>query len=257
MGQNKQRIGSLVAWVGDHLGWDLLVKWVIPIILSIGVGTVAWMKVTPLWQVLALMVAFYILGCLIIRWLWKSAKKTAEKSGFRPHPFPKNTAAIIDGTTLSMGVEKGNVQAPFGRSDGCRVRIHNNSETLPVENVKVSVVRIDPIPNHSHPLSYDKSTPLPDLFPIQLRTEPQTGDVINPGSEAYYGLFALVRHSNIPTVQFIAKDKEYGLYSTQQAEHVVTLEISAKSCTAFKEQIKVQFSHDLRGIPTFKVEKLA
>lgn len=124
-------------------------------------------------------------------------------------------------TPLAIAMVTGKSTGPSGKRHACRIKVHNKSKTLAAENVEASLIEIVPVPEHSHPLSYAPRSPLPNKFPFLLKPESGKGGMINPDSDAWFKLFEQVQHGSVPTIQFFAKDAHFGLYSTDQREHML------------------------------------
>jgi hypothetical protein len=245
-----------------HAKWRLvettIFRWGGPVILGMVFGFIDWIRHGSWWQVWGLTIGVTIIFyCVLPRCIARKAKAEHLKRALSPEnsavPQPQTQA---NQTPLSFTLERDEGKPKIDKWAGCHIRVRNESQRIAAENVEVRLMNITPIPKHTHPLSLDPRSSLPDAFPVFLKPESGECRSINPGSDAQFELFHQIRHSNVPTIQFLAKDKQFGLYSTSEREHTLEIEVSAHTCVPIRKRFKLTFARDLNGIPVFSFESV-
>lgn len=217
--------------------------------ITLLIGLVRWWWNSP-WRIYMLMSFAGVVGIsVLVGWLkYRRVMNNSTQQG----------SALENGnkTPLTVTMEQHDEGEPkIGKLAGCRVRVRNESKAMAAENVEVRLTSITPVPTHAHPLSFDRSRPLPNEFPVFLKPEVGDGRSINPDSDVQFMLFRQVQHSNVPTIQFFP-EKQFGMYSTNEREHTLEIEVSACTCAAIRKKFRIIFSRDLNGIPVFDIKTI-
>jgi hypothetical protein len=177
---------------------------------------------------LVLGLVFILLGLLVLRF---SKKKSA--------------ALKIDSIVCEKVV---------GFKCACRVKILNESLTIPAKGLKVELVKIDPVPKWKEAPTEN----LPLAFPIRLRAKEKDGDNINPKDSSLFELFMVSEGGWTLEVEFMTdamwKTFEYNFFQAHfcdeaserrpVSEYHLTIAASADYCPRIETFFKMTIIDD-------------